>query len=486
MFQENSKSRVILNGHLSEPFFLERGCRQGDPISPYLFIVCSEFLTLAINNIRNIEGITVLEKEHKASQYANNTSLFLKANEENLRNTLQTLQWFYYKSGLKINESKTKVIRLGPIRETDRRFCRENNLDWVTYFTALGITYDVSNIENITSYNIGLKIDEIKKLMQAWTCRNITPIGRITVLKSLILSKIIHILQSLPSPSTETLTTLNKLNYDFIWKGKRHEVSKKTLCLDWEQGGLIMINLKEFDMSLKITWLRKLYTQNSEWSEFASHYRIDKIIWTGTNFHESLKNIHNPFWNSVNIAFSMWYKILNSNDQIDIAHQPIWGNSELHMPVNYDLFNGNVLFIKDLFTEHGIPRTKESLEQSIGKHIMFLTFHAIWRSIPKTWKTHMLTETRNSNLILPPILTLLTSDKKGTKNIRKTWKMGNIDVIPVGQEKWSQELPNPQLINWNEIYNLAKLCKMNARTIYFQYQVIHRSLITNRNFFSLR
>ena len=483
MFQENSKSRVTLNGHLSEPFNLQRGCRQGDPISPYLFIVCSEFLTLAINNNRNIEGITVLEKEHKGSQYADDTSLFLKANEKNLRNALQTLQWFYYKSGLKINESKTKVIRLGPIRETDRRFCRENNLDWVTSFTALGITYDVLNIENITNYNIGLKIDEIKKLMQAWTCRNITPIGRITVLKSLILSKIIHILQSLPSPSTETLNILDKMNYNFIWKGKRHEVSKQTLCLDREQGGLNMINLKEFDMSLKLTWLRKLLTQNPDWLEFALNYKIDKIIWTGTNYHESLKNVHNPFWNSVKLAFTAWYRVLNLNEQIDIEHQPIWGNNRIQMPLNHDLYNNNILFVKDLFTEQGLPRTKESLEHSIGKNIMFLTFHAICRSIPRQWKDHMLSETRISNLILPPLITLLTMDKKGTKNIRKAWKVGNKNIIPRGQEKWSQELDNSQMINWKKIHTLPKLCKMNARTLFFQYQIIHRSLITNRKLF---
>ena len=47
MFQLNSNSRIILNGHLSEPFLLERGCRQGDPISPYIFILCSEYLALA-------------------------------------------------------------------------------------------------------------------------------------------------------------------------------------------------------------------------------------------------------------------------------------------------------------------------------------------------------------------------------------------------------------------------------------------------------
>ena len=244
-----------------------------------------------------------------------------------------------------------------------------------------------------------------------------------------------------------------------------------------------MINLKEFDMSLKITWLGKLHTQDSDWSEFASNYKINKIIWTGLNFHESLRNVHNPSWNSVRVPFTAWYKILNSNGQIDIEHQPIWGNNQIHMPVNYDLFNSNILFVKDLFTEQGLPRTKESLEQSISKNIMFLTFHAIWRSIQRQWKDHMLTETRNSNLILPLLITLLTLDKKGTKNIRKAWKMGNKDIIPRGQDKWSQELDNPQLINWAKIHTLSKLCKMNALTLYFQYQVIHKSLVTNRKLF---
>ena len=39
LFQTNSNSRVILNGHLCQPFPLHRGCRQGDPILPHLFIL---------------------------------------------------------------------------------------------------------------------------------------------------------------------------------------------------------------------------------------------------------------------------------------------------------------------------------------------------------------------------------------------------------------------------------------------------------------
>ena len=77
MFQKNSNSHIILNGHLSDTFTLHRGCRPGVPISPYLFILCTEFLTLAFNTNRNIEGITIKNREHKTSLYADDTSIFL-------------------------------------------------------------------------------------------------------------------------------------------------------------------------------------------------------------------------------------------------------------------------------------------------------------------------------------------------------------------------------------------------------------------------
>ena len=106
MFQTGSTSKIILNGHFSSPFKLQRGCRQIDPISPYLFILCSEFLTLAFNKNQNLEGIKILKKEHKLCQYADNTSVFMRATQRNLKICLDILQWFYRKSGLKINIKK--------------------------------------------------------------------------------------------------------------------------------------------------------------------------------------------------------------------------------------------------------------------------------------------------------------------------------------------------------------------------------------------
>ena len=98
---------MILNGHLSDPFLIHRGCRQGDPISHYIFILCSEFLALAFKNEQNFKGIKGIKKDHRLRQYADDTSVFMEASNENLDRSLEIPDWFYMKSGLKINYTKT-------------------------------------------------------------------------------------------------------------------------------------------------------------------------------------------------------------------------------------------------------------------------------------------------------------------------------------------------------------------------------------------
>ena len=76
IFQNGSESCIIQNGFMSEFFNLKRGCRQGDPISPYIFILCAEILGKMVRDNEIITGININGKEFRLSQYADDTQLF--------------------------------------------------------------------------------------------------------------------------------------------------------------------------------------------------------------------------------------------------------------------------------------------------------------------------------------------------------------------------------------------------------------------------
>jgi len=70
-FYHNTESCILNNGWSSNFFKLEKGVRQGCPLSPYLFILGAEILAETIRINKNIKGITINEQEVKISQYAN-------------------------------------------------------------------------------------------------------------------------------------------------------------------------------------------------------------------------------------------------------------------------------------------------------------------------------------------------------------------------------------------------------------------------------
>ena len=71
------KSAVSVNGRMSSLLSIKKGCRQGDPTSPYLFFLCVEILTIILRQNQNINGIVISETEHKISQCADFTEMVL-------------------------------------------------------------------------------------------------------------------------------------------------------------------------------------------------------------------------------------------------------------------------------------------------------------------------------------------------------------------------------------------------------------------------
>ena len=63
--QKGSVSYILQNGYKVEPVALGTGCRQGDPVSPYLFVIAAEILSEYIRNNQNIKGLDVVGVEQK-------------------------------------------------------------------------------------------------------------------------------------------------------------------------------------------------------------------------------------------------------------------------------------------------------------------------------------------------------------------------------------------------------------------------------------
>ena len=98
---------------MSDTINIQRGCRQGDPLSPYSFILSAEILSIIIKNNKNIKEITIDNIEYKLSQFADDTSLLLDGSEQSLNETLQELDNVYILSRLKLNCDTTKIVWIG-------------------------------------------------------------------------------------------------------------------------------------------------------------------------------------------------------------------------------------------------------------------------------------------------------------------------------------------------------------------------------------
>ena len=212
---------------MSNFFSVKRDCRQGDPISPYIFILCAEILSVLIKKCKDIKGFSINGREFKISQFADDTSLILNGSQESLFNALKILDKFANISGLDINSTKTKVIWIGSKKYSAQVYHHVKwKLNWgETAFSLLGIDFHV----NLNEINFNKAITKIENLLKQWEKRNLTPIGIITFLKTIIIPKLNHLFISLPDPDQHVVSMLKTKFYNFIWKSKIDRIKRNVL-----------------------------------------------------------------------------------------------------------------------------------------------------------------------------------------------------------------------------------------------------------------
>ena len=92
-FYSNIQSCVINNGYATSFFELERGVRQGCPLSGVLFVIAVERLGNSIRNDKLITGINFKGREYKLSQYADDTSCLVR-DEKSVEKLFEKLEAF--------------------------------------------------------------------------------------------------------------------------------------------------------------------------------------------------------------------------------------------------------------------------------------------------------------------------------------------------------------------------------------------------------
>ena len=107
------------------------------------------------------------------------------------------------------------------------------------------------------------KILEVKKLISSWSRRLLTTMGKVTVVKSILLPKFTHLFITLPDPTTDTINEIERLFFNYIWHNKKDRVSRKTLIQDYKDGGIRMTHIPSFVKALKLTWIRRLLTSKT-------------------------------------------------------------------------------------------------------------------------------------------------------------------------------------------------------------------------------
>ena len=268
IFYRNIQSCVMNNGFSSTLFDVHRGVRQGDPLSPYLFIVALETLAINIRSSSGIEGIKLKNgREIKLTLFADDMKSFLK-NKRSFENLTNLLQDFGSCSGLKVNESKLEALNLGE----DGASLNIGLGNTTKPLKTLGIFFSYDKTE---AYKLNFEsiLDQLKKkTLNLWKWRNLTILGKIQILKTFAISKFLYPASQLSFPK-DLIKRANKIIYDFLWNGV-DKVKRNALINDIEDGGLKMIHLEPLIQAQKISFFKRYADPNyvADWKFILDTY----------------------------------------------------------------------------------------------------------------------------------------------------------------------------------------------------------------------
>ena len=333
----------------------------------------------------------------------------------------------------------------------------------------------------MTNINYNKAIVKIANFSTSWNKRYLTPLGKITVIKTFLLSQLNHLFTSLPNPSNETVTEISRMLFNFLWDGKTDKVARDVTILNYNQGGLKMLDIATIIKSLKITWIRRLHlATNQPFAEFFNEniYNISDLFSLGQgSLNEIILNTKNKFWSD---TLSAWKEMCNKTkiSNINEAYSvPLWSNPIFSPEYLLDYstwYNQGINLIGDLINDDGSIMSLNEVQRTYKiPHFNFLNYLSVKTLIRRLFKEHNLPlHPREKPLrpLIPLYLQTIIKNHKGSRHIYNIF-VSNNDVQCV--EKWNERLSTQILEKqWKINYKLCFNTVKDNYLIWFQYKIL--------------
>ena len=476
------KAFLKINGFLSEGINLERGARQGCPLSCLIFIICTEFMTLALQQSNKIKGIELKTpentKEIRITQYADDTCLFLK-NLNQIQNSLDIIKSFSSVSGLTLNITKTEGLTLGTLPNNPGGY------DYIKWpqgpIRYLGIYLGHNVLEN-NEMNWVSKIKELQKLIDSWRKRKLTIFGKILIIKTLALPKLIYPASLLPLPQ-DIIKNVNTIFFKYIW-GKTEKIKRNVLTSDYCKGGLKMIDIESQFSALKALWMSRIQKDsNLIWAFLPKHYimKCTSNMVLNMNFTDKkqfprLKMIPD-FYQEVISAYCKSNNPQPIDTKTNLYNQIIWGNR--FFQVNHtSLFSkafidAGYIYIKDILDENG--KLKANIYETLNCKRHYLRTTSLIQYSLRPYKQIRFSEEGIYDETVEKDVSGKTS-KYYYKGIMKN-KGSNTAMIRGWCTKFDSE------IDWLQVYKRKIKNQFEMKISEFNFKLQHNILPTKCNLF---
>jgi len=181
--------------------------------------------------------------ELKQTLYVDDATYYTDGSETSLSELSFSIEEFGKISGLRLNSSKTIVMRMGALRTSNTTCPNFKHFKW-TSNSAKTLGFQFPNDGNFChTQNLLPKYDDFKNCLKRWQHRKLTLHGQVTALKTFAIPKLISPLTVLPNPPDHILRDIEHSINTFMWDWKIAKIKHNILIQTIENGGISMSNI---------------------------------------------------------------------------------------------------------------------------------------------------------------------------------------------------------------------------------------------------